>query len=220
MANIMIWDWPVRLLHWLMVLLFTGLIVTGKGDGDYMDWHFYMGYGLSAVIIARVLYGVLGSEYARFKQFLYQPQTVLRYAKGLLVGNAKHYLGHNPVGGLMVVALLLALTLQWGSGLFISDEIFLFGPFYGAISDDWTEQLGAIHHSLPDILLILVATHILAVLYHEIRFKERLVAAMLHGKKTTHEPSAALTVKTPRIGVIVSMIVALAWLGWLWSIPV
>jgi len=220
MANIMIWDWPVRLLHWLMVLLFTGLIVTGKGDGDYMDWHFYMGYGLSAVIIARVLYGVLGSEYARFKQFLYQPKTVLRYAKGLLAGNAKHYLGHNPVGGLMVVALLLALTLQWGSGLFISDEIFLFGPFYGAISDDWTERLGAIHHSLPDILLILVAVHILAVLYHEIRFKERLVAAMLHGKKATHEPSAALTVKTPRIGVIVSMIFALAWLGWLWSIPV
>ena len=220
MAKIKIWDWPVRMLHWLMALLFTGLIVTGKGDGDNMDLHFYMGYALSAVIIARIIYGVIGSEFARFSQFIYSPVTILSHVKALVTGKGKEYLGHNPVGGVMVITLLLALTLQWGSGLFISDEIFLFGPFYGAISDGSTEFLGSIHHSLPDILIILVALHVLAVLYHELRFKERLIAAMIHGKKVAHNPASVEPVKTPRIGVIVSLTCALGWLTWLWSIPV
>lgn len=217
--KVLVWDWPVRLMHWSLVILFTGLIITGKSDGDFMELHFYFGYGLSAVIIARVIYGFIGSDFARFKQFIYHPVDVFKYSKTLLIGKGEEYLGHNPVGGVMVILLLLALTAQWGSGLFTSDEIFWFGPFYGSISDEMTAQLGSVHHFLPNILLALVALHILAVLYHEVRFKERLVAAMLHGKKPNRGESSE-TIQTPRVGTVLSLGLGLAWLVWLWNIPV
>lgn len=219
MQKVLVWDWPVRLLHWAMVLLFTGLIVTGKGDGDNMDWHFYMGYALSAVVLARVIYGFVGSDFARFKHFLYHPLEVLSYSKSLIVGKGESYLGHNPVGGVMVIVLLLAITAQWGTGLFTSDEIFWFGPFYGTVSEKMTAILSSMHHSLPNILLLLVALHISAVLYHELRFEERLVAAMLHGKKK-HQSEKVEHASTPRVGVLISLGGALVWLAWLWSIPV
>lgn len=222
MTQVLVWDWPVRLFHWLIVGLFTGLIVTGKSEGDYLQWHFYMGYGLSAVVIARILYGFWGSNFARFQQFLYHPIEVLSHAKDLLLGKGKDYIGHNPVGGVMVVVLLLMLTMQWLSGLFTSDDIFWFGPFNELGSQSWNSQMASLHHQLPDILLILVALHIVAVLYHELRFKERLIAAMLHGKKKLHQDAMNRhsEVKTPRLGVVLSLVFALAWLGWLWSLPI
>ncbi|MBM6551544.1 cytochrome b/b6 domain-containing protein [Marinomonas ostreistagni] len=223
MKKVLVWDWPVRVMHWLMVILFTGLILTGRADEDYWQWHFYMGYSLSAVIIARLLYGFLGSSFARFKQFLYHPMEVLGYVKTLLIGRGKAYLGHNPVGGIMVLVLLLALSLQWLSGLFTSDDIFWFGPLYGALGEAFNSQMSSLHHLLPDILLILVALHIVAVLYHELRFKERLVAAMVHGRKVIHgqeRDTPEQAIKTPRLGVTVSLMVALAWLAWLWSVPI
>ena len=223
MKKVLVWDWPVRLMHWLMVGLFTGLILTGKADEDYWQWHFYMGYALSTVVIARVLYGFLGSTHARFRQFLYRPVDVLRYSKTLLVGQGKAYLGHNPVGGVMVIVLLLALSLQWFSGLVSSDGVFWFGPLYGRFGDAVNESLANLHHQLPDLLLILVALHIVAVLYHELRFRERLVAAMLHGKKHLTGAERDLpqqAIRTPRIGVSVSLVLALAWLAWLWSLPI
>lgn len=219
MQKVLVWDWPIRMLHWSMVLLFTGLIITGKGDGDNMNWHFYMGYGLSAVIVARILYGFLGSDFAKFKQFIYHPTEIIQYSKALLLGRGKAYLGHNPVGGIMVIVLLLAMTAQWVTGLFTSDEIFWFGPFYGSVSEELSATLGSVHHTLPNVLLALVALHILAVLYHELRFKERLVAAMLHGKKK-HPTKLEKHASTPRVGVLLSLGGALAWLVWLWNIPV
>lgn len=223
MKKVLVWDWPVRAMHWLMVILFSGLIITGNIDADVMQWHFYMGYGLSAVVIARILYGIMGSRFARFSQFIYHPIETIRYVSTLLTGKGKHYLGHNPVGGLMVIVLLLALTTQWLTGLFSSDEVFWFGPFYNWGSDAVLETAASLHHQLPDILLILVGLHILAVLYHEVRFKERLVSAMIHGKKPVPSDAeniaAANQAKTPRVGVIISLVCALGWLSWLWSLP-
>ncbi len=223
MKKVLVWDWPVRVMHWLMAILFSGLIITGNIDADVMDWHFYMGYGLSAVIVARVLYGVVGSRFARFTQFIYHPIDTFKYLKTLLTGRGKHYLGHNPVGGLMVIALLIAMTIQWLTGLFNSDEVFWFGPFYNWGSDYIWEMSASLHRQLPDVLLILIALHILAVLYHEVRFKERLIGSMIHGKKpiqnsAEHQQEEG-EARTPRVGVIISLLLSLAWLAWLWSIP-
>lgn len=218
MKSTLVWDWPVRVSHWLMVVLFSGLIFTGKSDADYMQYHFYMGYSLSAVIIARVLYGFYGSYYARFSQFVKGPKSAFRFAMSLLSGRPKKYIGHNPVGALMVVALLLALTVQWGTGLFNSDEVFWFGPFNTLISQEWVSQLASIHRFLPDILLGMVAVHVLAVFYHELCLKERLINAMIHGRKTKTE-SIPATVKTPRWGVIFSLSMGIAWLAALWMMP-
>ncbi|NLQ17729.1 branched-chain alpha-keto acid dehydrogenase subunit E2 [Marinomonas sp. M1K-6] len=219
MKSTLVWDWPVRILHWLMVLLFTGLILTGKSTADYVQYHFHMGYGLSAVIVARVLYGFCGSYYARFCQFVRGPNAALTFVKSLLSAQPKKYLGHNPLGGLMVVTLLLGLSVQWGTGLFTSDEIFWFGPFYGLIPDAWASELASIHRFLPNVLLGLVALHVLAVLYHELCLKERLIEAMIHGRKK-HPVAASVRVQTPRWGVIFSLLMGLAWLAALWMMPI
>ena len=218
MKSTLVWDWPVRISHWLMVFLFTGLIITGKSDADYVQYHFYMGYGLSAVIIARVLYGFYGSYYARFRQFVKGPKVAFRFAVSLLSGRPKKYLGHNPVGALMVIVLLFALSVQWGTGLFTSDDIFWFGPFYSYIPEDWASELASIHRFLPNVLLGLVAVHVLAVLYHELCLKERLIEAMIHGCKKKPAPTS-IAVKTPRWGVVFSLLMGLAWLAALFMMP-
>ncbi|MBJ7556683.1 cytochrome b/b6 domain-containing protein [Marinomonas spartinae] len=218
MKSELVWDWPIRVSHWLMALLFTGLIITGNEGGDWLKYHFYMGYSLSALIVARVLYGIWGSHYARFGQFVRSPKVVFSYLKGLLTGHHEHYAGHNPIGALMVVVLFLGLSLQWLTGLFTSDQIFWFGPFNGYASDDWLDRISTIHHTLPNILLALVALHILAVLFHEIHLKERLFLAMLHGKKKGL--TGPVQVQTPRLGIVLSLVIGLAWLAVLWMMPI
>ncbi|RBO85825.1 cytochrome b/b6 domain-containing protein [Marinomonas aquiplantarum] len=216
MKSTLVWDWPVRLSHWLMVVLFTGLIITGKAEEDYLQYHFYFGYGLSSVIIARVLYGFFGSRYALFQQFVRGPKRVWQFAKSLLQGQPKPYLGHNPLGALMVVTLLTVLSVQWGTGLFSSDDIFWFGPFNGLVSEEVASFLASIHRFLPNWLLGLVAVHILAVLYHEVHLKERLIDAMVRGRKK----QAGLSATTPRWGVIFSLLMGLSWLAALWMMPI
>jgi len=219
MKSVLVWDWSIRVSHWLMVLLFTGLIITGRYDRDYFDYHFYLGYGLSALVVFRLIYGFYGSRYAKFSQFLKGPQAMLAYASDMLKGKPKAHLGHNPVGALMVIALLLGLTLQWGSGLFTSDDLFWTGPLNVYLSDDWLSRMGWLHHVLPNILLTLVGLHICAVLYHELCLKERLVMAMIHGKKKAKQAPAE-AIKAPRWGLIFSMLIGLSWLAWLWLLPV
>jgi len=201
-----------------MILLFTGLILTGKSDVDYMEYHFYMGYALSSVILARFLYGIYGSRYALFKSFIRTPTHTIRYVKSLISGRPRAYLGHNPLGGLMSIILLMALSIQWISGLFNSDDIFWFGPFNALVSGETASQLAYIHKVLPDWLLGLVGVHIFGVLYHEVCFKERLVEAMIHGRKHHHKESVS-DAKTPRLGVIFSLFMALIWLTALFLMP-
>lgn len=219
MKTILVWDWPIRVCHWSMVLLFTGLIVTGRYQRDFFEYHFYFGYALSAVIIFRVIYGFYGSRYAKFSQFLKGPKAIYCYAISILKRRPKISFGHNPVGACMVIGLLLALTFQWVSGLFTSDDVFWFGPLTDYVSYDWLDRMSFIHHTLPNILLALVGVHIVAVLYHEFCLKERLIKAMLNGKKTTKAVSNQ-TVKSPRWGVIFALFIGLSWLVWLWSLPV
>lgn len=218
MKSVLVWDWSIRVSHWLMVLLFTGLMITGRYDRDYFEYHFYFGYGLSALVVFRVIYGLYGSRYAKFSQFIKGPSAVISYLNVLLKGTPKAHLGHNPIGALMVVALLLGMTLQWGSGLFHSDGLFWTGPLNGYLSEEWLSRMGWIHHVLPNILLTLVGLHMGAVLYHELCLKERLVMAMIHGKKNTKQ-APEYVVKTPRWGVIFALLMGLSWLFWLWFLP-
>lgn len=221
MKEIVVWDWPVRCFHWLTVILFTGLILTGKAEEDYLQWHFYMGYALSALLIARILYGFIGSKYARFSYFVVGPKHLYAYAKSLLQGKHKRYLSHNPLGAVMVVVLIVVLCVQWLSGLVSTDDIFWFGPLYDRLSEETQVSLAVWHYRLPDILLGLIAVHILAVLFHEIALKERLVRAMFTGKKELNSDAEENeNITTPRLGVVISLVISLAWLAWLYSLPI
>jgi cytochrome b len=219
--KIRVWDIPIRLFHWTFAGLFIFLILSGKYLDNMMQWHMRAGYGIIALAIFRILWGCFGTYYARFAQFIRSPFQAISYLKDTLTGKAEHYLGHNPAGAWMVVALILGLSLQATTGLFISDEILWDGPFYGVLSDDLTSLAGTIHINAEWYLIALVAIHIAAVLFHLFRYKEPLISAMIHGKKPN--PTAAPVkenTKPSLIALSISLVISGSILVWLWNQPI
>ncbi|MBC7984202.1 MAG: cytochrome b/b6 domain-containing protein [Candidatus Obscuribacterales bacterium] len=164
-----VWDWWVRIGHWLLVFCIAAAWITRHGGGA---WHEWPGYGSLALIAIRILWGFIGSPHARFADFVHPPKAVVEYTKAVWQRREPHYVGHNPLGGYMAVALLLITALVSASGwLYTTDR------YWGI------EWVGRTHDLLADLLLILVATHIAGVLFACYRERENLVAAMFHGRK-------------------------------------
>jgi cytochrome b len=113
-ATIKVWDLLVRLFHWSLVIFFTIAYFTAEEENP---WHIYAGYTVLGLVIFRIVWGLIGTQYARFSNFIYSPSHVVQYVKSLLAKNPKHYVGHNPAGGWMIVALLISLTTVTVSGL-------------------------------------------------------------------------------------------------------
>lgn len=124
-TTIKVWDILVRLFHWSLVIAFTIAYFTAEEENP---WHIYAGYTVLGLVIFRILWGLVGTQYARFSNFIYSPSHVVRYVKSLLAKNPKHYIGHNPAGGWMIVALLISLTTVTVSGLKLYAEEEGLGP--------------------------------------------------------------------------------------------
>lgn len=178
-----VWDLPVRLFHWLLVLLFAFMILSGKMKGDWMEWHMRSGYAILALVLFRILWGFAGSSFARFSSFLAGPSACFAFARKLLARAPAHTAGHNPLGGWMVLALLLALLFQAGTGLFANDDILIEGPLASLVSKALSDRLTSWHYWNINLLLLLAAVHTLAVLYHVLFMKENLIGAMFSGVK-------------------------------------
>jgi cytochrome b len=164
-----VWDALVRVLHWSLVLTVAAAWLTRHSAGR---WHEWLGYATLAVVAARTAWGFLGSGHARFAEFVRPVSTTAGYARDLFRGREARYLGHNPLGAWMVVALLTMVALVGFTGwLYTTDR------FWGVA---WVE---ALHSTLSDVLFIFVALHILGVVFTSVRHRENLVAAMLHGRK-------------------------------------
>ena len=196
-----VWDLPVRAFHWLLVALMTTSVATGLAGGNAMLWHMRSGYAILALVAFRILWGLVGSTTARFTDFLYGPRRVIAFAKDLMLRRPAHYLGHNPLGGWMVLVLLLSLLFQAGSGLFANDDIATEGPLYNSVSKELSDRLTGLHKLNIKLLYGLVAMHIAAVIYHWFGRGERLVHAMFTGFKaapagaplSTHPAAQAFT---------------------------
>jgi len=178
-----VWDLPVRLFHWSLVLLVAFQFTSGYTGGNVMRWHMLGGYAILALVLFRVSWGFVGSAHARFASFLAGPRAALVFGKRLLAPGAAPQAGHNPLGGWMVVALLVVLAVQAGTGLFANDDIATEGPLAVLVSKAMSDRLTGIHHLNHDVLLALVALHIAAVLYHWRVKKEDLIRAMFTGVK-------------------------------------
>jgi cytochrome b len=193
--RVRVWDVPVRLFHWAVVALFAFQIWSGETGGNAMQWHLYAGYGVLTLVLFRVLWGLFGSTHARFASFARGPAACLRYARRLFSRRPAPSLGHNPLGGWMVVLLLGSLALQTITGLFANDQIATQGPLAALVSDAWSDRLSSVHVWNFYVLLGLVGLHIAAVLYHWLAKKENLIGAMISGVKRVPdelvEPSAA-----------------------------
>jgi cytochrome b len=167
--TVRVWDPLVRVGHWLLALSVLFAWLTRHRPGP---WHEWIGYASLAIVAVRIVWGWRGSQHARFAEFLRGPRATLAYARALLVGREPRTLGHNPLGGWMIVALLVTVTLVGASGwLYTTDR------FWGI---DWVETL---HRWLANALWALVGLHVAGVLYTSLRHRENLVAAMLHGRK-------------------------------------
>ncbi len=176
-----VWDVAVRIFHWALVLLigFSWL----SAEMDWMDWHFYSGYAVLTLILFRILWGFAGSTHARFSDFLYGPSAIIAYLRALPSRTAAKFAGHNPLGGISVLLILLCVLLQTGSGLFANDDILYEGPLYKHVSKELSDWLTTIHKLNFDVLLVLAGVHIAAVFYYLVWKSENLVKPMITGRK-------------------------------------
>ncbi|ALG67072.1 cytochrome b/b6 domain-containing protein [Beggiatoa leptomitoformis] len=195
LQKIPVWDLPVRLFHWILVLLIVGLWATTEEDVYYdMTLHTYLGYSVLALVLFRILWGFVGSKHARFSDFIYGIPATLAYLKHLPSRQPSAYIGHNPVGGWSVIFLLLALLVQTGTGLFADDDIFTTGAFAKFVSSDTSHFLTEVHEINFNILMLLVGLHIAAILFYRFYKRVNLVKPMIVGTKEV-SPEQALTAK-------------------------
>jgi cytochrome b len=201
-TRVRVWDIPVRVFHWSLVICILGLFITAQLGGNWMEWHKKLGFVVLGLVSFRIVWGFAGSYHARFVNFVRGPQTVMAYFKGLLKNEAPHFLGHNPMGALSVVALLASLLFQAVTGLFSNDDILLEGPYAGAVSKATSDFLTKLHHLNSDLLLILIGVHLAAIAFYFFKKKENLVKAMVTGEKESNSSNGghleAQMAETPR----------------------
>ena len=176
---IRVWDLPIRVFHWLLVLCIIGSLVSVNLGENAIEWHAYFGYSVLTLLIFRIVWGFVGSTHARFASFLPNRESVLNY----LQGKAPRVLGHNPIGALSVFALLLVLSVQVLTGLFVDDEITFQGPLAKYVPNWVVSFLSEIHEGNQVVIYILITIHIAAILYYK-KFKgEDLIKQMISGDK-------------------------------------
>jgi cytochrome b len=180
---IAVWDLPVRLFHWVLAVLFVAQVVTGKIGGALMTWHAGFGYTILALVIFRILWGFAGSVHARFASFVATPAAALRFASLLFSRRPSLYVGHNPLGGWSVIVMIVLLALQAIAGFFANDGAAFEGPLAHFVSLDASNRLAHLHRWNANVLLVLAAFHVAAVLFHWLAKKEDLIQAMFTGVK-------------------------------------
>ncbi len=169
MATTRVWDAFVRIFHWSLVASFAVAFVSGD---DWKSLHIWAGYAAGALIAMRLLWGLVGTHYARFTQFVKPPLVVASYLRDIATGREARYLGHNPAGGAMIVALLATLA-----GLCISGWLLTTDAYWGS------KAMEEIHETLANVALALVGLHVVGVLLASLRHHENLVRAMITGRK-------------------------------------
>lgn len=163
---IKVWDPLVRVGHWSLVI---GIVATWLTHGR---WHEWLGYAVLGVVTLRIVWGLIGSRYARFGQFVRSPAATLNYSKKVLKYKEPRHIGHNPLGGWMIITMMSTITGVCASGWLYTTE-----RFWGVA---WVEEL---HEGLTNFLIVLVVLHVSGVIISSMRHHENLVAAMFHGRK-------------------------------------
>jgi cytochrome b len=182
-----VWDIPVRVFHWLLVALIVVSFTTAQIGGNAMRIHELSGFSILTLVLFRVLWGIFGSTYARFSDFVRRPRQAIEYARSLRRGRSAFYAGHNPLGGWMVVALLLCLLVQTGTGLFANDDVMTEGPLFDWVSKRTSDILSRIHEVNFYVLLALITLHVGAALYYLWGKRENLILPLFTGRKQVRE---------------------------------
>jgi cytochrome b len=201
-----IWDLPLRLFHWALVVLVSISIYTGLSGGFYeMDYHMMSGYGILALVLFRIIWGFIGSTHSRFVSFV-SLRSLLPYSRRLFRREPSSMPGHNPLGALSVLAFIAVLIIQASTGLFANDDIFLEGPLTHLVSDETSDLLTTVHHINVKVLFGLLGLHLLAIAFHELYKNERLVSPMFTGKKKGFDTNATKPVPVIELGTAMAIL--------------
>ncbi len=215
-----VWDLPTRLFHWLLALAVIGLIISGQVGGNAIEWHARMGVAVGALLVFRVLWGLVGGRWSRFASFLYSPAALLRYLRGQPLAQDHADVGHNPLGALAVFALLAVLAAQVASGLVIDDEIAFTGPLnrfvassQAALASGWHREWGG------NLLYALLGLHVAAILFHVHVKKHALIRPMILGDKPLPPNTPASQDSWATRLLALALLAACAGLGvWVWML--
>lgn len=204
LQSIKVWDLPTRVFHWLSVVSFAGAYLTAESE-RYRDVHVMFGYTLAGLLCFRLLWGMLGTRYARFDSFLYSPIRLIGYLESLLSSAPQRYVGHNPAGALAIFLLLGLGLLVSGSGVACYDDL----------GGDWLAEL---HGNVAAAMLALVAVHVVGVVVSSLLHRENLALAMLSGTKSgTGDEGIATSHRG--LGVLLALLAFAFWIldrqGWI-----
>lgn len=183
--KVLAWDLPTRLFKWALVATIAIAWASDKIGGGSPTWHVRNGYVVLTLVVFRLLWGLVGGSTARFSRFLAAPRRSLAYGLALLRGREGHFLGHNPLGGWMVIALIALPAAMALTGLYNADEdrMIIEGPLAKTVADATISLAHRFHHQIFDLLLVCIAVHLAAVAFHAVVKKEPLVPAMITGRK-------------------------------------
>ena len=207
-APVRVWDLPIRLFHWAIVLLIPALWWTQHVER--LDLHILLGETMLALVLFRLIWGVIGGSTARFATFVRGPATVLRYLRG----ETGATVGHTPLGALSVVAMLALLAVQVGLGLFVSDEDGLnTGPLSHLVSYDSARTLAARHETMFWILLAFIVLHVAAIFFYLFARRNNLIGPMVTGSRAPVAGSDEALVAAPwwRLAIAAAAAVGLTW---------
>ena len=193
----LVWDLPVRVFHWSLVLSFAGAWLTAESE-YWKLWHLGFGYSMAVLIAFRLAWGLVGTRYARFAQFVRGPAAAKAYLLSYLRGRPEHHVGHNPAGALAILALIATVIITVASGYVTYEEI----------GGEWLSDL---HEATASLLMGIVVIHIAAVILTSVVGKENLVRAMLTGKKMV-APGEAIAYS--RMAIAIPLLCAMAGLWW------
>ena len=199
-ARVLVWDAPVRVFHWMMVLVFAGAWLTAESERWRLA-HVTLGYTMAGLVVFRLLWGVFGTRHARFTQFVRGPAAVGGYLKSLLRGRPEHHAGHNPAGALAIVALLLLAVAVPATGWALFNDM----------GGEWLED---VHEGVANAMLALVAVHVAAVAISSWLHRENLVSAMVTGRKTAPREEAIRGAWRSVAALLLVAVLGFWWLQW------
>lgn len=207
--DVRIWDWPVRLTHWLFVSCIA--VAWWSAEQRQMEWHRYAGYFLLGLLIFRIYWGFVGTSSARFSHMLRGPRQLIAYLRG--AKDIHREAGHNPLGGWSVLAMLTLMLAQVTIGLFVSDvDGIESGPLSHLVSFDTSRTLAGLHELNFNLILTLIGVHIAAIFFYLLVKRDNLVGAMLTGKRRTPHFIGMRTV--PAWRVIPGLVLASGVVWW------
>jgi len=206
----LVWDLPLRIFHWLLAACVAGSWLTHELGVAWFPWHVKIGYLTLVLLAFRIAWGFVGPVHARFASFLRGPRATLAFLRGPGEGSV----GHNPLGGLAIVAMLGLMLLQAVTGLFANDDIFNSGPLYGYVTKAQSDGLTSLHKGNFDWLLGLVGLHLAAVGYYQFAKRMDLLGPMLSGRKPAWQVPPQEEIASQRIWLAIVLVVIAATVLW------